>query len=252
MLDKNKIYLGDCFELMKEIPDKSVDCILTDPPYGITACKWDVKLDLDKMWVEFKRICNGNIVMFASQPFTTDLICSNRDMFRYELIWNKKQTKQPMLANVRFMKAHENILVFYKLLKTFNPQKTKEVELSSKAGDVNYYDKRNKSNYSIHRGISKPREVNYEGRYITSILNYTLVNGQNVHPTEKPIELISVLIKAFTDETQLVLDPFSGSGTTAIACHELNRNFICIEKDPEYYKMSCDRLEKAKQQGRLL
>ena len=245
MLDKNKIYLGDCLELMKEIPDKSVDCILTDPPYGITACKWDVKLDLEAMWRELKRIRKDscNIVIFSKQPFTTDLIVSNRKEFRYELIWNKERGTNFANCNEKPMPCHENILLFGKK-NVYNPQfrQGKPYIIKHKQYKIS------KSNPVASRPFVQISDGKY---YPISIISFGRTSLEK-HPTQKPIKLINYLIKTYSNETMLILDPFSGSGTTAVACHELNRNFICIEKEEQYYKMSCDRLEKAKQQGRLL
>lgn len=242
----NSIILGDCLEVMKNIPDKSIDMILCDLPYGTTACKWDVIIPFDLLWEQYKRIIkdNGAIVLTASQPFTTDLINSNRSMFKYELIWDKIQGKQPFLAKIQPMKAHENILVFSKGKTTYNPQMIKGITYSDKRkgqiAQTEHYTKFERQSYDFK-----------EDRYPTSIISINNPNFEGMHSTQKPIQLFEWLISTYTNKSEIVLDNCSGSGTTAIACHNLNRNFICIEKDADYYKASVERLKNAQAQMKL-
>ena len=232
----SKIICGDCLEVMPSIPGKSIDMILCDLPYGTTACKWDTAIPFEPLWEQYKRIIkdNGAIVLTASQPFTSALVMSNLKMFKYELIWDKLQGKQPMLAHKRIMKSFENILVFYKSQPIFNPQ--------MREGNK-YKDKRLGSNYSIHRGRTKPREMDYSGRFPLGVLAFPFTNTPNQHPTQKPVALFEYLIKTYTNENDLVLDNCAGSGTTGVACKNLNRRFILIEKEEKYCNDSRDRID---------
>ena len=230
------LMLGDCLERMKEIPDGSVDLILSDPPYGTTACKWDSVIPLDKMWEQLKRIIkhNGAIVMTASQPFTTVLISSNLKMFKYEWIWEKPQGTNPMNAKVMPLKSHENILVFYSNKPNYNPQMWQSTPYSgfssdsSKIGEIYGFAK------SKHRS-------NPEGtRYPKTVLRFKQDKG--LHPTQKPVALMEYLIKTYTQEGETVLDFVMGSGTTGVAAKNLNRKFIGIEKDAGYFEIAKQRL----------
>lgn len=232
---------GDCLELMKEIPSKSIDMILCDLPYGTTACKWDVVISFEKLWEHYNRIIkdNGTIVLFGSQPFTTDLINSNKKMFKYELIWDKVQGKQPFLAKIQPMKSHENILIFSKTKTTYNPQFT-----YGKA----YNDKR-KGQIAKTQHYKKFERQSYENkttRYPVSIITFNNPNRKGMHPTEKPIALLEYLIKTYTNEGELVLDNCMGSGSTGIACINTKRNFIGIELNDDYFNKAKKRIEERK------
>ncbi len=241
----NKIYLGDCLEVMKEIPDKSIDMILCDLPYGTTACKWDTIIPFEPLWEQYKRIIkdNGAIVLTASQPFTSALVMSNVKMFKYELIWNKMIGGNFVQANKRILPSHENILVFYSLLPTYNPQMTKKdksiIRPNNKGSSGNSINSMKKAQNSIGRDntISFP----------VSILNYSSkmeeCNARNrVHPTQKPVALFEYLIKTYTNEGDLVLDNCAGSGTTGVACKNTGRNYILMEKEQEYIDIINKRL----------
>ena len=241
---KKEILLGDCLELMKDIPNGSIDMILCDLPYGTTACKWDSIIDLDLLWKQYKRIIkdNGAIVLTASQPFTTKLISSNYEMFRYEWIYSKTKGTGFLNANKMPMKQHENILIFYKKLptynpievfvgikdkrKTFNPAKLKESNIYNNAGIKNtvYHKKDN--------GWQMPK----------SIIHFKN-GGKMMHPTQKPTELFEYLIKTYTNEGELILDNCAGSGTTAIACLNTKRQFIVMEKEQKYYDIILKRVK---------
>lgn len=252
MLEINKIYCGDCLELMKNIDDKSIDMILCDLPYGTTACKWDKIISLDKLWEQYKRIIkdNGAIVLTASQPFTTDLINSNRKWFKYELIWIKSKASDFINSNYRPMKKHENILVLSKggaapgciNKMTYNPQ------------DILYTKKGKRRSGTL--GIARDR-MSQMGEYISKGSNYPISilefsnEGKTLHPTQKPVALFEYLIKTYTNENDLVLDNCIGSGTTAIACLQTNRNFIGIEISQEYVDIANKRIADYTQQLKL-
>jgi site-specific DNA-methyltransferase (adenine-specific) len=232
----NKILCGDCLQVMKDIPDNSIDMVLTDPPYGTTACSWDSIIPLDLMWEQLKRIIKnkGAIVLFGSQPFTTKLINSNINMFKYEWIWNKTFGKDPFATNRRPMKSHENILLFYYSQPVFNPQKTKGIPYSDKRKGI----KINAQHYNKDRiGI-----FNEGTREPISVLKINHTNFNQYHPTQKPVSLIEYLVITYTNKNDLVLDFCIGSGTTAVACKNTHRRFIGIEQSPEYCKIAEERL----------
>ena len=234
-----KLMKGDCLERMKEIPDGSVDMILTDPPYGTTACKWDSVIPLEPMWGQLKRVIkpNGAIVMTASQPFTTTLIASNIKMFKYCWTWQKSNLTGYLNSKKQPLKCIEDICVFYKKPPTYNPQKTKGMP----------YDKGLCSNKTENYGKQyQVRSKNKSGdRYPKNILNIKNVHRANsLHPTQKPVALMEYLIKTYTNESETVLDFCLGSGTTGVACQNLNRDFIGIEMDDHYFQVAKDRIEK--------
>ena len=240
-----KLLNGDCLELMQHIPDESIDFICCDLPYGTTSIKWDTVLNLDSLWKHYNRIIKrkGVICLFGSQPFSAQLICSNLECFRYELIWNKNKCGSPGLAKHRPMKTHENILIFYKNAGgTYNPQMTvgEPFKRQSKKPE-GYVSKKNDHKY----GLKPLHEFENKGtRYPKSIINISrnFSAQQQVHPTQKPVPLIEWLVKTFSNEGDTVLDNCMGSGTTAIACLNTKREFIGIEMDKEIYKLACDRL----------
>jgi len=240
---ENKIHLGDCLEIMKQIPDKSIDMILCDLPYGTTKNKWDAVIPFDELWNNYKRIIkeNGAIVLFGSQPFTTDLINSNRKDFRYEVIWDKKMVTGFATCKVQPMKCHENIIVFYSKKPTYNPQLRDVKKPFGKILDgvksENYGDLVNKGK----RGVGYPKTI------IEFPKPNNLSKDGNLHPTQKPIGLIEWLVKTYTNENETVLDNCMGSGTTAIACMNTNRNFIGIEKDETYFNLANKRIKEHNQ-----
>ena len=230
------LFQGDCLDIMPLMPDKSVQLILADLPYGTTACKWDSILDLNLLWKQYKRIIkdNGAIVLTASQPFTTKLISSNYEMFRYEWIWEKTLFSNFALVKKQPAKLHENILVFYKKQPIYNPQMQEGKP---------YTDKPRKRTMGIIDdaiGIKKAIENKGE-RYPSSVQKYSNGNNSTKHPTQKPLELMKYLIKTYSNENDMVLDNTMGSGTTCLASKELNRKFIGIEKEPKYYEIACQR-----------
>ena len=247
---KTNLFQGDCLEVMPQIPEESIDFICCDLPYGTTSIKWDEVLDFDKMWEQYDRIIKpkGVIVLFGSQPFSAQLICSKLDWFRYELVWNKNKCGSPGLAKKRPMKTHENILVFYKNAGgTYNPQMEVGDPYKRKSKNPEgYVGRKNDHGY----GMKPRKEFENKGtRYPKSILNISrdFSAQQQVHPTQKPVPLLEWLVKTYSNEGETVLDNCMGSGSTGIACVNTNRNFIGIESDPEYFKLCEERI----QAGRL-
>jgi len=226
----NKIIQGDCLEVMKGIPDKSVDMILCDLPYGTTACSWDTIIPFEPLWEQYKRIIkdNGAIVLTASQPFTSALVMSNPKMFRYCWVWNKKISGNPLLAKYQPLKIHEDICVFSKDKHNYYPEMRKG-KMRIKGGGKSKL---------LNMEMSKSTNDNY---YPVSIIEYSNAK-RGVHPTQKPVALFEYLIITYTNEGDLVLDNCIGSGTTSVACKNIGRNFIGIEISPEYCKIAEDRL----------
>jgi site-specific DNA-methyltransferase (adenine-specific) len=228
---------GDCLEVMKTIPDASIDAIITDPPYGTTACKWDSVIPFEPMWEQLKRIIkpNGAIVLFGSEPFSSALRMSNIKQYKYDWIWDKVKTGNPLNAKKCPLPKTENISIFYSNPPIYNPQMSLR-EKVKKSGNVN------KDNIKCFKGLDgKNRE--YTHKYPTNVLVFSNANQiGKVHPTQKPVALLEYLVKTYTQENQTVLDFTMGSGTTGIACKNLNRNFIGIEKDDNYFKIASDRI----------
>jgi len=230
---------GDCLEVIKDIPDGSVDMILADPPYGTTSRnKWDVVIPFEPMWEQLNRVIkdNGAIVLFSQLPFSCELIQSNRKYFRYEWIWEKTNAVGFLNANRMPLRAHENILVFYKRLPIYNPQKTKGEPYKRKSHGQTM-------NYGVLNS-DLVTENNTGDRYPRDVIKFDN-NGNNfkkVHPTQKPVDLCEYFIKTYTKENETVLDFVMGSGTTGVACKNLNRNFIGIELDEKYFKAAKERI----------
>jgi len=232
---------GDCLELMKDIPDKSIDMILCDPPYGSTACKWDVIIPFEPLWKEYKRIIKdrGCIALFGSEPFSSLLRTSNLSMFKYDWIWDKVRPSGFQIAKYNPMKRHEVISIFQKGSNWY-PQKDKRekpvsgrVCSSSDSSPLKYND-----------GVTRI----YNEKNPQSILVFSKQSdGKYVHPTQKPVALLEYLIKTYTLENETVLDNTMGSGSTGVACINTNRNFIGIEKDDKYFEIAKNRIEKAQQ-----
>ncbi len=234
------LFQGDCLEIMPLIPDKSVQLILADLPYGTTACKWDSIIDLDLLWKQYKRIIkdNGAIVLTASQPFTTKLISSNYEMFKYEWIWEKDGGSNFATVKYMPMKEHENIVVFGKGKLLYNEQR--EERIGSRKGKVTKTidSGRKDSVYGTQEGGLEM--IVPELRCPRSIQRFTRERG--LHPTQKPLELMKYLIKTYSNENDVVLDNTMGSGTTCLGAKELNRKFIGIEKEPKYYDLAVARV----------
>jgi len=234
------LFQGDCLDIMPLIPDKSVQLILVDLPYGTTACKWDSIIDLDLLWKQYKRIIkdNGAIVLNSSEPFTSVLICSNIKDFRYKWVWDKVNRYTGYAnANKMPLKRHEDIVVFYKKLPIYNKQM-----IDGKP--YKYTRKKNKEEHLGQNGLTDRSGGSIDGkRNPFDIISITGDNKKEngLHPTQKPLELMKYLIKTYSNENDMVLDNTMGSGTTCLAAKELNRKFIGIEKEPKYYEIACHR-----------
>ncbi len=255
-MDMNLIK-GECLEVMKSIPDASVDAIITDPPYGTTACKWDSVIDIKLMWEQLNRIIkpNGAIVLFAQQPFSSVLLVSNIKKFRHRFLWEKDKCANFMVAKAQPLKYTEDILVFCNVgfLKnqfskptgTYNPQMRKGkgndrdlkkiVDKSKNLDDINK--RENPTRLKLSNNSAKQR-------YPKDVLNIT-TQHKRLHPTQKPIALMEYLIKTYTNENETVLDFTMGSGTTGVSCVNTNRNFIGIEQDDKYYNIAKQRIGQA-------
>lgn len=244
----NQIINADCLDILRELPDKCVDCCITDPPYGTTACKWDSVIPFEPMWKELNRVMkdNGAICLFGSEPFSSVLRCSNLKMFRYDWIWVKNRGANFANAKKHPLKFHEIISVFSQKTCCYFPQMKKSEKIRTKGANKGY---RGFNSKSLMREDYVKKQ--YKDFYPRSLLTFGSSNHNSLHPTQKPVELIEYLVKTYTLGNEIVLDFCSGSGTTAVACHNLHRRFICIEKDPEYWKASIERLEKVRQQMSL-
>ena len=241
-MSKIELIQGECLEKMKDISDGSIDLILCDLPYGTTKCKWDTIIPFEPLWEQYKRIIkdNGAIVLTASQPFTSALVMSNVKMFKYEWIWNKVTGRGHLVAKHRPMAQHENILVFGNGKVKYNPQMVlmdKPQRGYSSDGDVG-----NERTKIMGGRTTKQREVIYRTHKYPKTIITQGVDGKYLHPTQKPVALFEYLIKTYTNEGDLVLDNCMGSGTTGVACKNLNRNFIGIELDPDYFKIAEKRI----------
>lgn len=245
----NTVTQGDCLEVMRQIPDKSVDMILCDLPYGTTACKWDSVIPFDPLWAEYERVIkpNGAIVLTAAQPFTSALIMSNPKLFKQALVWEKDKPSNFPQAKRRFLSYKEDIVVFYKKPPTYNPQMVNVGKPFNR-----YKDDRTHNEGSIFQGsqsaVTPYRASNF--RYPKDIIKFPApkhndgVNGC-LHPTQKPVALFEYLIKTYSNEGDVVLDNCLGSGTTAVAAINTNRQFIGIEREPEYVAISNQRITDA-------
>jgi site-specific DNA-methyltransferase (adenine-specific) len=241
MLELNRIHLGDCLQGMKRVPDKSVDMILCDLPYGTTACKWDTIIPFEPLWKQYERIIkdNGAIVLTASQPFTSALVMSNPKWFKYSLVWDKKLSTGFLNAKKQPLRRHEDILVFYKKPPAYNPIMEQRGKIRKK-GRTNINAKLT-DNYGVFNNTFTENNI-YSP---TSILEFSNTNRtESIHPTQKPVALFEYLIKTYTNEGETVLDNCMGSGTTAIAALNTNRNFIGFEKDETYHAIACERIRK--------
>jgi site-specific DNA-methyltransferase (adenine-specific) len=244
MLQKNELYLGDCLDVMKHLDDESVDMILCDLPYGTTACKWDSIIPFESLWQNYERIIkpNGAIVLTASQPFTTKLITSKIELFRYEWIWEKTQATGHLDAKRRPMKAHENVCVFYKKQPTYNYQKT--YGHARKVSTAKHKQNTKTNQTEIYGRYDNFTDYDTTERYPRSVLTFASDKQRiSLHPTQKPVALFEYFIKTYTNEGELVLDNCAGSCTTAIACMNTNRNWICIEKEDKYFLSAKQRIE---------
>lgn len=243
----NTIFNEDCLITMSRIESGTVDLILQDPPYGTTDNEWDTIPNLQIMWNEWKRIIkpSGAIIFTASQPFTTDLIMSNRKDFRYCLVWDKMRTSASQLANIRPLPAHEDIVIFYGAKTTYNPQMTKK-QFMKKGG----FSGKHTENYQSTTKMIRNENNEF---YPRSVFSFTACHNMTgkFHPTEKPIDLMRYLIRTYSNENEIVFDGYAGSGTTAHACILEKRNFICSELHKPYFKYAKQRTENELSQPKL-
>ena len=271
MLNVN-LQQGNCLELMKDVPDKSIDMILCDLPYGTTKNKWDIVIPFDKLWEQYKRIIkdHGAICLFGTNPFSAKLICSNLNWYKHEWIWEKQKASNFMQAKYAPLKYHEDILVFGEpgKLRIFNPQRYRVTEIQDIMGfskkEMEYFfrnrqydtfgkiDRRKTNNNpktnKVFEGTSLKRTRTKDTGYRNpkSIIKINKSINKNSHPTQKPVALLEYLIKTYTNENDLVLDNCMGSGSTGVACANTNRNFIGMELDPKYFKIAKERINNAK------
>lgn len=233
-----KLFHGDCLELMKDIPDKSIDMILCDLPYGTTACKWDSVIPIEPLWAQYERVIkdNGAICLFGSEPFSTELRHSNLKMFRYDWIWEKEQGANFMLCKYQPYKVHEIISVFSKKAHLYIPQMTEGKPYISGKG----------TSGDITGNVVKTQTKNKGTRYPRSVQYFTTDKAKgSLHPTQKPVALLGYLIRTYTNEGGTVLDNCMGSGSTGVACVNTNRRFIGIELDKEYFNTAKKRIEES-------
>jgi len=241
-MEINKIYLGECLELMKNIPDGSIDMILCDLPYGTTQCKWDTIIPLDKLWKQYNRVCKKNaaILLTSAQPFTSALIMSNPKYFKYNWIWEKSKATGYLNAKKMPMRAHEDVCVFYRKPPTYNPQMVQGTPYNKGKAHrpTDVYGAQKSVLVKNDTGLRYPRTVQYfktaESEGKKSV----------IHPTQKPLALFEYLIKTYSNEGELILDNCIGSGTTAVACINTNRSYIGMELDEEYYNGCLERIKK--------
>lgn len=242
-----QLYNGDCLELMKQIPDNSVDMVLCDLPYGTTANKWDAIIPFDNLWESYGRVCKENaaIVLTASQPFTSMLVMSNLRMFRHEWIWRKNRGSNFVNTMREPFKEHEEVLVFSKGKWTYNKQMEKRKGAGDSRAKYKYSNKTKSANYNGFREVS---EIEFSQlRVPSSVQEFNTEVG--LHPTQKPVPLFSYLIRTYSNEGDTILDNCMGSGSTGIACLETGRSFIGIEKDKHYFQVAKNRIEKKQEQG---
>jgi len=241
-MSKIKLYKGDCLTVMDKLIEQGVvvDAIITDPPFNITACKWDKLIPFDKMWLRLNKLIkpNGAIVLFGSEPFSSALRMSNIKNYKYDWVWEKSIASNFALSKKQPHKKHENMSVFYNKQPIYNPQMTKGKP---------YSDKRTTARTSVSVGDKKKLNrtpiVNEGTRYPKTVQFFNNPNHKNVHPTQKPVALMEYLIKTYTNENETVLDFTMGSGTTILACKNLNRNGIGIELNEKYFEIAKTRIK---------
>ena len=243
-MENIQLYKGDCLEVMDELIEQGVkvDAIITDPPYGTTACKWDSVIPFDEMWKRLNKLIkpNGAIVLFGSEPFSSQLRCSNLKNYKYDWVWNKKLAGNGILAKKQPLKIHENVIVFNS--KIYIPQMTKgklrkKLTNNLKISEINGGD-----------GVKRATETFNDKYYPTSIQEFSIANlrRNRLHPTQKPVDLLEYLIKTYTNENEVVLDFTMGSGSTGVACLNTNRKFIGIELEDKYFNIAKERIEEVR------
>lgn len=250
MEERYKLYNGDCLEVMKNIPDNSIDMILCDLPYNITLCEWDKLIPFKELWQQYERIITdkGAIVLFATQPFTTDLINSNRKIFKHINYWNKENSGSFAVSKFKPMPVIEDIVVFSKGIVVYNPQMVNADEKNMRPRKSSNKAKQD-APIPVASGEYKiSKNHNEKLRYPKNLLTYNSRSGElnsrkRVHPTQKPVKLCEWLIKSYSNENEVVLDNCMGSGTTGVACMNTSRKFIGIELDKDYFEIAKSRIE---------
>lgn len=232
-----ELYNDDCYNVLPKL--KEIDCIIVDLPYGITACSWDMVIDLEEMWKQIKKIIkpNANIIFFCTTKFGYELIKSNPKWFRYDIVWEKPNSVGFLNSNKSPLRCHEMIYVFNnpsKSYSTYNPQKIEGQP---------FYHKNNKSHAELYGDIKRIPTENQGTRFPRSIQKFTNSHKGSFHPTQKPTDLLEWLLKSYSNENDVVLDFTMGSGSTGVACKNTNRKFIGIEKDEEIFKVAKQRLQ---------
>ena len=249
-MSDHKLILGDCLDELPKIFDKNIDLVLTDPPYGTTACKWDSVIPFEPMWNQLKRVIKDNkaIVLFSAEPFSSVLRTSNLDYFKYDWIWEKDNGTNFASVKYQPFRVYENISVFGKFPITYTPKETKCFNPQMTIGKpYKTISGKQKQDGAVIRDGSKEKMSNFETintgeRYPRNIIKFNR-DKNKVHPTQKPVALLEYLIKTYTNENDTVLDFTMGSGSTGVACKNLNRNFIGIEKDEKYFDIAKQRIE---------
>lgn len=240
------LYKGDCLKVMDELIQQriKVDAIITDPPYGVSRCKWDSIIPFDKMWERLNKLIkdNGAIALFGIEPFSSKLRISNLEYYKYDWVWFKERGTDFLNANKKPLSSFENIMIFYRNLPTYNPQKTQGLP----------YDKgiAKRDKMQVYGKVAKDKIIKSEDgkRFPLNVLSFPKVNTAiSVHPTQKPVPLMEYLIKTYTNENETILDFTMGSGTTGVACMNTNRNFIGIELDKKYFEIAEKRIKEAKE-----
>lgn len=234
-----QLYQGDCLEVMKDIPDKSIDMILCDLPYGVLKATWDIIIPMDTLWTYYKRIIKdgGVIALFGNEPFSSKIRISNLSWYKYDWYWDKKIPSGMTYAKYQPMRQIELVSIFYGFKSFYYPQKSQR-NTPIKAGGIN-----NKSASGLSIGC-KPLKKTYNDKNPTTLISFDKVRHKSLHPTQKPVEILEYLIKTYTLEGETVLDNCMGSGSTGIACINTNRNFVGIEKDENYFNIAQTRINK--------
>lgn len=237
-MNNYKLFLGDCLEVMKKIPDKFIDCIVCDLPYGTTSCKWDTIISFDKLWEQYKRIRKDKcpIVLFGSEPFSSYLRISNINEYKYDWTWNKKIPSGMCNAKIQPMRQTENISVFMEGSSFYNPQMIQRDKPIKSGGMAD----------SLSGGTKGLKRIakTYTEKYPTTLITFDKVRQGSLHPTQKPLDLMEYLVKTYSIEGAIILDNCMGSGTTGVAALKLNRRFIGIEKEEKYFKIAEERIKK--------
>lgn len=248
----NQIIHADCMDILKQLPDKCIDAIICDLPYGTTACSWDSIIPFDKLWEQYKRIRKDNtpIVLFGSEPFSTYLRMSNIKEYKYDWYYLKERGTGFANSNKQPMRRIENVCVFYKEQPYYNSEGEKLIKPYKHALPI-YLSDSDRVQGSNNGDINNRKYAYYEYSKKHNVLEFSRKTKDGEHPTQKPIKLLEYLINTYSNEGDLILDNCSGSGSLAVACHNLKRRFICIEKDYDYWKASVERLKNAQAQQRL-